>query len=830
MSRKQKSDILLGVLIAVFVIVLAGLVWLLVRPSPTPPSPTPPPDAWSRIQANGQIVVGTSADYPPFAYYDTNFALTGFDIALMREIGQQLGVQVVFRDMAFDGLYDALQLQQIDAAISAISVTPEREQLVDFSSIYFVSEDGILARQDAGIAIASVNDMAPYRLAVQAGTVYERQAQRLLVDTAQMPQQNLFVYQQVDTAVADLTAGRVDLVWLDLQPAQRAVSLNGVVLAGQGLNRQTMAIAMQNGETALQNKLNEALATLQSQGRIGQLVLDYMGIPPDQILPPPTAVPSVTPVPTATPQPCVDGMRYVADLNLDDNNMQNPPLLQPGAQFQKGWRIQNTGTCTWQTNYYLLYVDGSTPAARMGGQATFVPNTVAPGQTVDMWVSLVSPLQPGVYKGIWALHNSQGRAFGDRIWVGIEVPAPATATPLPTQTPSPNIQFTANQTTITAGQCTVFNWNVTGATAVYFYAAGQNWQQHQVTPQGSRTECPSFTTTYDLRVLWPDGSAEVRQIVIQVIPAPTVPVIEQFSLSPPTEIFAGQCVSIIWRVSGNVTGATLLRNDTTIYSNAPVSGSLTDCPPGAGATTYSLVATGPGGTSRQQQVLNVILPATQPPPPTATSPSPSPTIDSFTVRPSEITQGECVNISWRVGGAATLIQIKRDGVVVLDNAGFSGVVSSCLQTPGTVTFRIEASGNGFAFQETQVLVQPYTEPGLPLVGPNWRLTDYWDGQGAVVAALPGTTVTAVFGTDNQLTGSGGCNNYSASYSLLTIPNSLTIATPIGANIFCATPEGIMTQEQIYLSTLPTITSYQINGNVLELRDSNGRVVLWFEGS
>jgi polar amino acid transport system substrate-binding protein len=830
MTQKQKSDLILGLLIAIFVIVLGWLLWLLIRPSPPPPPPTPPPDAWSRIQATGQIIVGTSADYPPFSYYDDNFALTGFDIALMQEIGQQMGVKVIFRDMAFNGLYNALQLQQIDAAISAISITPERDQVVDFSSVYFVSEDGILARADAGITITSINDMAPYRLGVQAGTVYQNQAQSLLVDTTLMPQHNLFVYQQADTAVADLTAGRIDLVWLDLQPAQRAVSLNGVALVGQGLSRQTLAIAMQNGETALQSNINAALSTLQSQGRISQLVLDYMGIPPDQILPPPTAVPSATPVPTATPLPCVDGMRFVADLNLNDNNMQNPPPIQPGTPFQKGWRIQNTGTCAWQTNYYLLYVDGNTPAARMGGQATFVPQVVQPGQTADMWVNLVAPLQPGVYQGIWALHNSQGQAFGDRVWVGITVPAPATATPQPTQTPSPNIQFAANPTTITAGQCTTFSWNVTGATAVYFNAAGQNWQQNQVQPQGSRSECPPFTTTYELRVLWPNGSTEVRQIVIQVIPVPGAPVIEQFSINPSGQIFTGQCVNLAWRISGSVTTATILRNDSAIYSNAPVSGSLADCPPGSGTVTYRLTATGPGGTSNQQQVINVVLPATQPPPPTATAPSPPPTIDSFSVRPSELTQGECANISWRVGGAATLIQIKRDGVVVLDNAGYSGTVSNCLQTPGVVTFRIEASGNGFAFQEAQVSVLPYTETGLPLVGTNWQLTDYWDGQGAVVATLPGTTVTAVFGADSQLSGSGGCNNYNATYHLLTVPNAITIGTPTSANMMCATPEGIMEQEQIYLSNLPTVTGYQITGNILELRDGNGRVVLWFQGS
>lgn len=829
MSRKQRLDIVLGVLVVSFVCLFAWLVVLLVRPSVNPdPTPTPV-DAWSRVQASGQIIVGTSADYPPFASYDNNFVLTGFDIALMQEIGQKLGVQVVFKDMAFDGLDDALTLGQIDAAISAISVTTERDQLVDFSNIYYVGEDAILARQDAAITINTVQAMAPYRVGVQAGTVYARQIQANLITPGLMPQQNLFVYQRADTAVADLAAGRVDLVWMDLQPAQTAVAFGGLTIVGRGLERQTMAIAVKNGEAGLQNKLNEVLGVLQAQGRISQLVLDYMGIPPDQILPPPTAVPSATPVPTATPAPCVDGMKYVADLNLDDHNMQNPPLIQPGTPFQKGWQLQNTGTCPWQLNYYLLYVDGNTPAARMGGEATFVPRVVQPNETVDIWVNLVAPLGPGVYKGIWAMHNSAGRAFGDRIWVGIEVPAPPTSTPLPTQTPSPNIQFTANPTTISAGECTLFSWNVTGATAVYFYAAGQPWQSHQVPPQGSRNECPSLTTYYELRVQWPNGAVEIREIVIQVIPVPGAPVIDQFSLTPPDEIFAGQCVNINWRVSGSVNNVTILRNETAVYSNAPLSGAISDCPPGTGTMVYAIVAAGPGGTGRQQLPLSVILPATQPPPPTAPPSDLPPMIDSFHVRPGEIVQGQCVDISWRVEGAATLIQIKRDGVVVLDNAGYSGVVKDCLHTPGVVTFRIEASGSGFAFQDAQVFVQPDTGAGLPLVGTDWQLTNYWDGQGAFVSVIPGTSVTAVFGTDNLLTGSGGCNSFSADYSL-SENNALTIFGVTSTNVACPEPEGIMSQEQAYFAALSMAASYRVNGNVLELIASDGRVILRYQGS
>jgi hypothetical protein len=115
-------------------------------PPPPTPAPTSPPvtgDPWQRIQAAGTIVVGTSADYPPFEYLTDQFQIDGFDIALMDEITRRLGIRVEYRNLAFDGLGAALQVAQIDAAIAAISITPGREAELDFSSIYFAGEDGI---------------------------------------------------------------------------------------------------------------------------------------------------------------------------------------------------------------------------------------------------------------------------------------------------------------------------------------------------------------------------------------------------------------------------------------------------------------------------------------------------------------------------------------------------------------------------------------------------------------------------------------------------------------------------------------------------------------
>ena len=167
------------------------------------------------------IRVGVSADYPPFEYYDNKFQLDGFDIALMKALGEELGVKVEFNDFAFEGLGSALQLDQIDIAISAISVTPEREELVSFSDIYYIGQDAVLVSATSDLSeIDTPEEVAPLRVGVQAGTVYENYVQTSLVDTGILPEENMHVYTDISQATRDLKRGLIDAVLLDRQPAE----------------------------------------------------------------------------------------------------------------------------------------------------------------------------------------------------------------------------------------------------------------------------------------------------------------------------------------------------------------------------------------------------------------------------------------------------------------------------------------------------------------------------------------------------------------------------------------------------------------------------------
>ena len=87
-----------------------------------------------QIQAAGKIVLGTSADYPPYEFHETINGvdtIVGFDIEIAKVIAKELGVELEIKDMSFDGLLAALQSGTVDMVIAGMSATPERQKSVD---------------------------------------------------------------------------------------------------------------------------------------------------------------------------------------------------------------------------------------------------------------------------------------------------------------------------------------------------------------------------------------------------------------------------------------------------------------------------------------------------------------------------------------------------------------------------------------------------------------------------------------------------------------------------------------------------------------------------
>ena len=320
---------------------------------------------------------------------------------------------------------------------------------------------------------------------------------------------------------------------------------------------------------------------------------------------PPTPTATPTPTETAVPTPtCVDDLALVEHLTFDDQDMVEPPTLRRGSRFNKSWRVQNTGTCTWDPGYSVAYVEGNQVGADMDGAPIVLHGETAPSETYDLEVRLTAPREPGLYQGFWQMRNAAGVYFGDRLPVAIQVlPLP---TPGPTDTPRPatTIQFSVDRNRVVAGECALFSWTVTNAQAVYFFSEGEAWQAHGVPFDTQRQACPTQTTTYYLRVVRASGWVETKREVLHVEQPPEAPQIAQFTITP-DQVPEGGCADLSWVVEGQVTTVRLLRDSTILWENAPPSAHLRDCPPGSGEKRYTLEAIGPGGTTRAQHTLRI---------------------------------------------------------------------------------------------------------------------------------------------------------------------------------------------------------------------------------
>lgn len=159
-----------------------------------------------------------------------------------------------------------------------------------------------------------------------------------------------------------------------------------------------------------------------------------------------TEPPLATQAPISNPVSSCNNSQYESDVTIPDGT-----TIAPGASFVKTWAMGNTGTCTWDTSYQLIFVSGT----QMSGSSTNLPSSVAPSQQVQVSVNLIAPTTAGSYTGYWRLADDQGNAFGESVTVVITVSSSLTSTPTgtlatSTTTPTPGATNTATSTAPTA--------------------------------------------------------------------------------------------------------------------------------------------------------------------------------------------------------------------------------------------------------------------------------------------------------------------------------------------------------------------------------------------
>ncbi len=226
----------------------------------------------SEALADGVLTVGTNAEFPPFEYVGDDGEPDGFDIALIKAIGEKLGVEVQVENMEFDSLVASIG-SKVDVSIAGMTVTEERQKSVDFSDAYYEAVQYVILPEGSEIAAAA--DLEGKAIGVQLGTTGDFIASDDIADS------KVSQYNKGMDAVNDLINGKLDCVIIDKNPALVFASkfegqLTAIDGAEFGFEPEEYAIAMPKGDTALVDQVNAALAEIKADGTFDKLVETYI--------------------------------------------------------------------------------------------------------------------------------------------------------------------------------------------------------------------------------------------------------------------------------------------------------------------------------------------------------------------------------------------------------------------------------------------------------------------------------------------------------------------------------------------------------------------------
>jgi polar amino acid transport system substrate-binding protein len=233
-------------------------------------------DMLKKVQARGQLIVGTQVPYAPFEFLNiTSGKYEGIDMEIAQKVATALGVQLVVKPMDFDPLFAAVETGQIDMAISSITITPAREQSVNFSESYYLADQAILVKDSS--SIMNIDGLNGTKVVAQLGTTGASWAVNNLVDTGRIKGSDYSDYVDVAAAAIAVQNGQKDAFVVDtpVANAYAADPANHLKVAFIIQTNENYGICIQQNQTAFRNAINSVIDTMKADGSLQALILKY---------------------------------------------------------------------------------------------------------------------------------------------------------------------------------------------------------------------------------------------------------------------------------------------------------------------------------------------------------------------------------------------------------------------------------------------------------------------------------------------------------------------------------------------------------------------------
>ncbi len=232
-------------------------------------------DELANIKKAGVLSIGVFEDFPPFSSAGSDMSLHGYDIDVANALAEAMGVKLKLVGITGQNRIPYLQEHKVDLLLS-VGQSPEREKVIDFTDAYAPYYIAVLAPH--ALAVKSAADLANVSIAVNRGTLEDTELTKAAPASADIKR-----FDNYGGVIAAFLSGQVQSICVGNDVGASVLAKHPAIEPEQKFQLMSSPdhIALNKGEPALKQMVNDTVAKMRADGRLDKISQQWLQKPLD---------------------------------------------------------------------------------------------------------------------------------------------------------------------------------------------------------------------------------------------------------------------------------------------------------------------------------------------------------------------------------------------------------------------------------------------------------------------------------------------------------------------------------------------------------------------